>query len=152
VRRAGVWTAYEALKLVAIGGPVAMAFSVAGSALLGVAIFDKAGEHYDALVVLGVTATVLGFVEWALARRFRAHESVERTLYAELGMTADTAAATAVEAVRNLKELRRELKVEEEMGKNLAAEVEILERRVGYLEERVGRATVLGSRRPPEGT
>lgn len=139
-----------ALKWVALGGPVAVAFAAIGSALLGMAAFDSTGAHYDVMIVLGVTAIVLGFVEWALARRFREHEAIEKELYGALALQADSAVIGATEAVRNLKELRRELEDAAIKGRTLAGDVAVLDRRLAYIEERLSRSAGMVPRRPPD--
>ena len=93
-----------ALKVVAYGGPVALALSVVGSTVLGFAFFDKAGEHYDVLVVGGVTLVVLGWVEIALARRFHAHEEVEKRQYEYVASIADSAAQSLTEITKATRE------------------------------------------------
>jgi hypothetical protein len=93
-----------ALKVIAYGGPVALALSTIGSVVLGFAFFDKAGEHYDVLVVGGVTLVVLGWVEIALARRFHAHEEVEKRQYEYVAAIADSAAQSLTEITKATRE------------------------------------------------
>jgi hypothetical protein len=93
-----------ALKAVAYGGPVALAMSVIGSTVVGIAFWDRAGEHYDVLVVGGVTLLVLGWVEIALARRFHAHEEVEKRQYEYVAAIADSAAQALSEITKVTRE------------------------------------------------
>lgn len=145
-----VLSTLASLKVLAYGGPVAVAFTAGGSAVLGVAMFGQ-GEHYDALVVLGSVAIVLGFVEWALARRFAAHEVVESRQYERVANIADSAAQSLTEITKATRE--NTVVVEgfrQEVGK-VSEEVTKLGKRVKEIEERFMRpAMIPPPRRIPE--
>lgn len=130
------------LKFFAMGVPFAAVLAVFGSSFLGIALLGG-DKHYDVLLVLGVTGVVLGFTEWALARRFQAHERVERDNFHGLAMTAEAAQAAALETVRHLRSLRYEVEVAKERGMEVAAELRLLDRRVTQIEERYMRAGIL---------
>jgi polyhydroxyalkanoate synthesis regulator phasin len=69
-----------ALKMVALSGPVAVAMSGSGSVILALALGGDIGDDHTqgAIIVCACVLIVLGFVEWAIARRFVAHEKTER--------------------------------------------------------------------------
>jgi hypothetical protein len=125
-----------ALKVVAYGGPVALALSVVGSTVLGVAFFDKAGEHYDVAVVGGVTLIVLGWVEIALARRFAAHEVVEKRQYGYVASIADSAAQSLTEITKATREHTSAVESFRAEVSALRGDVVSLARRVAAIEDR----------------
>lgn len=138
-----------ALKAVAYGGPVALALSTVGSVVLGFAFFDRAGEHYDVLVVGGVTLVVLGWVEIALARRFRAHEEVEQRQYAYVATIADSAAQSLTEITKATREHTDAVHGFRAEVAALRGDVVALSRRVAAIEDRYMRPAILHARPPP---
>jgi ABC-type transport system involved in cytochrome bd biosynthesis fused ATPase/permease subunit len=130
------WSALGALKVIAYGGPIAMAMGAVGATILGLAFWDKPGEHYDVLIVLGVTLVIGAWVELALARRFHAHELVERRQYEYVASIADSAAQSLTEITR---ETRRHTEAVEDFRsevRSLRAAHATLEDRVAKIEER----------------
>jgi hypothetical protein len=66
---------YKALQVVSFGGPIAVAMASIGVMVVALAYHSKVDEHAQGgLFTTGATMIVLGFVEWALARRFHRHE------------------------------------------------------------------------------
>jgi hypothetical protein len=69
---------YKALQVVSFGGPIAVAMAAIGVMVVALAYHSKVDEHAQGgLFTTGATMIVLGFVEWALARRFHRHEARE---------------------------------------------------------------------------
>lgn len=125
-----------ALKIVAYGGPIALAMSAVGSAILGLAFFDRAGAHYDVLVVGGVTLVVLGWVEIALARRFYAHEQVEKRQYEYVASIADSAAQSLTEITKATREHTEAVQGFRSEVAALRGDVISLAKRVAAIEDR----------------
>ncbi len=147
----GVASTLAALKVLAYGGPVAVAFAAGGSAVLGVAVFGRGGEHYDAMVVLGSVAIVLGFVEWALARRFAAHELVESRQYERVAAIADSAAQSLTEITKATREHTVAVDGFRADVRKVAGDVADLGKRVRDIEERFMRPAMLPPPRRPGG-
>jgi hypothetical protein len=141
--------ALAALKAVAYGGPVAVAFTAAGGTALVMAFFDRPGAHWDALVVIGVTGIILGFVEWALARRFAAHETVEKKQYEHVANIADSAAEALTAMVRATREKTNEISLLRGEVKAVQEDVDDLTGRVKIIEDRFMRPGMApGAHRP----
>lgn len=138
-----------ALKVVAYGGPVALALSVVGSTVLGIAFFDRAGEHYDVAVVGGVTLIVLGWVEIALARRFAAHEAVEKKQYEYVASIADSAAQSLTEITKATREHTMAVEGFRAEVSAVRGDVLSLAKRVAAIEDRYMRPAMTLPRRPP---
>jgi Arc/MetJ family transcription regulator len=69
---------YKALQVVSYGGPIAVAMASIGMVIVALAYHSKVDDHAQGgLFTTGATMIVLGFVEWALARRFHRHEARE---------------------------------------------------------------------------
>jgi hypothetical protein len=73
------------LKILALGGPVAVIMGSTGSILFGAVFLGRENEHTDVILALAITFIVLAFIEWTMARRFIKHEHVERADRLELG-------------------------------------------------------------------
>jgi hypothetical protein len=141
--------ALSALKFAAYGGPIAVAFTAAGGTALGMAFFDRPGAHWDALVVIGVTGIILGFVEWALARRFTAHETVEKRQYEHVAAIADSAAEALTAMVRATREKTNEISLFRDEVEAVRSDVEDLTGRVKNIEDRFMRPGMApGAHRP----
>ena len=142
-----------ALKVAAYGGPVAMFLTAVGSGALGVAFWDRSGEHFDVLVVLGGLGIVLGFLEWTLARRFRAHEDVERKQYERVANIADDAAQQISAMVRATREHTEAVVGFRGELAEVRGQVSALGRRVAAIEDRYMRPAMLfPSKKSGEGT
>lgn len=145
-----VLSTLSALKVLAYGGPVAVAFTAGGGAVLAVALYGRGGEHGDALVVLGAVGVVLGFVEWALARRFAAHEKVEKMQYERVANIADSAAQSITEMTRATRENTVVMEGFRAELRKVSDEVVQLGKRVQAIEDRYMRPAMLyPSARPP---
>jgi hypothetical protein len=69
---------HSSFKASLVVGPFTLAVAAIGSLVLGVALWDRPNEHTDVYITIGIVIVVLTWVEIALARRFVAHEEVER--------------------------------------------------------------------------
>lgn len=144
----GVAGTLAALKFLAYGGPVAVAFAAGGSAILGVAMFGRGSDRLDTLVVLGAVGIVLGFVEWALARRFAAHELVESRQYDRVASIADSAAEQIGAFTKATREQTAAIDGFRAEVKAARGELDDLVKRVEDIEERFMRPAMLpGPRR-----
>lgn len=102
----------------------------------------------DFFTAVGLLAAILLWLEWALARRFRAHEQVEQRQYAQLAITAETAAASALEFGRQLRDVREDSNKHGVAIAEMTADVRMHDRRLGAVEERIMRAALMV---PPRG-
>lgn len=68
--------AYDAMV---VAGPLPAVAAVVGAAVVGTSILPRADSAADLLVLLGIVLVLIGAVEWAIARRFAAHEKAEAT-------------------------------------------------------------------------
>ena len=139
------------IKAVAYGGPVAISMAVIGSAILGLAFFHEAGPSYDLIVVGAVTLVVLGWVEIALARRFKAHEIIEERQYKYVANIADTAAGAIGEFARVTREHAAAVDSFRTEVVGLRWSISTLDERVRLIEERYMRPGLTLPRKPPGG-
>ena len=137
------WSTLGALKVIAYGGPIAMALGAVGGTILGIAFWDKSGEHYDVLIVLGVTLMVGAWVELALARRFHAHEEVERRQYEYVAAIADSAAQSLTEITRATRAHTTSVSDFRDEVRGMRKAMSALEERVSRIEERWMRPGIL---------
>ena len=101
------------------------------------------------LSVLGLVL-VLVYLEWTLRRRFAAHEKVEMRQYADIAMTAETAAGTVKEVVRQLRVMRESSERAGATLETMGEEVRMHARRLGAVEERLMRAALVPAAKRPE--
>ena len=128
-----------ALQVLALGGPVAVGVVVAGAIAVGVGVSGRAG-HADVWVVVGALGILLGYTEWALARRFAAHEVVEYRQYERVASIADDAAQAAVMMTRAAREQVQAVEQFREASSQQRRELEELAARVILIEQRIMRA------------
>ncbi len=142
----------RALHVLALGGPVAVASATLGAALVGYGVSGRPNQHSDAWVVVGGILVILGYLEWAMARRFAAHEVVEFRQYERVASIADDAAMAAMmmtKATREQVAAVEEFRLQSDLYRR---SVEELSDRVRRIEDRVLRAAfVPGAARKPEG-
>jgi hypothetical protein len=100
-------------------------------------------SYWDILAVLAIAGLMLLVLDWRIGRAFGRHELVEQKANALLAMTAETGAATALEATRHLRELRADIEGVKGKLSGLAVDVAIHDRRLGAVEERYMRAALL---------
>ena len=147
-----IWHTLAALKVVAYGGPIAVGMAALGGGALAMTFWDRAGAHYDVAVVGGVTLLVGAWVEFALARRFAAHEEVERKQYERVANIADSAAQSLTQITAATREHTAAVSNFRDEVALLRGDVISIARRVAAIEDRYMRPaiTIPPPRRPPE--
>ena len=109
-----------------------------------IAFINALRSHADAIIAVGLVVFVLGWLEFALSRRFRVHEQVEIRNLASVQLLSETAVGTAREAARHVDELRSETTLTQVRVEDLSDEVRMTSRRLGAVEERLMRAALAG--------
>ncbi len=137
--------------MLALGGPIAVAFVTTGAAMVGYGVSGRGGAHGDAWEVLGGILIVLGYLEWAMARRFAAHEVVEFRQYERVSSTADDAAMAALLMTKAAREQVAAVEEFRSQSDLYRRAVDELSDRVKRIEERVLRAAFVPAARHPTG-